>query len=93
VTLFDFFVGEYSSVRPEICRVLSRIQCIFLRGISGKNYFGRYFHNFSRKPRPLQNLRNFALRSAIFILPLYGAEKIHTSTFICCLHPGKEARP
>ena len=23
----------------------------------------------------------------------YCAEKIHTSTFVCCLHPGKEARP
>jgi len=28
-----------------------------------------------------------------FILGPYCAEKIHTSTFICCLNPGKEARP
>jgi len=33
-----FFLGEYSSVSPEICRVLSQIQSRFLRGISGKNY-------------------------------------------------------
>ena len=44
--LFDFFVGEYSSVWPEICRVLSQIQWRFLRGISGKNYFGRIFQKF-----------------------------------------------
>jgi len=36
-----FFEGEYSSVWPEICRVLSQIRWRFLRGISGKNYFGR----------------------------------------------------
>jgi len=44
-------VGEYSSVWPEICRVLSQIQWRFLRGVSGKNYFGRIFQKFSRKPR------------------------------------------
>jgi len=41
-----FFVGEYSSVWPEICRVLSQIQWIFLHRISGKNYFGRIFRKF-----------------------------------------------
>ena len=46
VKLFDFFVGEYWSVWPEICRVLSRIQWRFLRGISGKNYFRRIFQKF-----------------------------------------------
>jgi len=40
-----------------------------------------------------QNLCNFALLSAIFILRPYCAEKIHASTFICCLHPSKEAHP
>jgi len=28
-----------------------------------------------------------------FVPGSYCAEKIHASTFICCLHPGKEARP
>jgi len=46
-----FFVGQYSSVWPEICRVLSQIQWRFIREISGKNYFGRIFHKFSLKPR------------------------------------------
>jgi len=46
-----FFVGEYSSVWPEICRVLSQIQSRFLREISGKNYFGIIFHKFYWKPR------------------------------------------
>ena len=46
-----FFLGEYSSVWREICRVLSRIQSRFLRGISGKNYFGTIFPKFCEKPR------------------------------------------
>ena len=44
-------MGEYTSVSPEICRVLSQIQWIFLRGISGKNYSGKFFEKFSCKPR------------------------------------------
>jgi len=40
-----------------------------------------------------RNLSNFTLLSSIFILHQYCAEKIHTSTFICCLHLGKEALP
>jgi len=43
---FIFFVGEYSSVWPEICRVLSKIQSRFLHGILGKKYFGIIFHKF-----------------------------------------------
>jgi len=46
VKLFGFFLGEYSSVWPEICRVLSQIQWRFLRGISGKNHFERIFQKF-----------------------------------------------
>jgi len=46
-----FFVGEYSSVWPEICRVLSRIQWEFVSGVSGKKYFGRIFLKFSPKSR------------------------------------------
>jgi len=36
---------------------------------------------------------NFALLSDIFVLGPYCAEKDHTSTSICSLHGGKEARP
>jgi len=93
VKLFDFFMGQYSSVWPEICRVLSQIQWRFLRGISGKNYFGRVFRKFCANKGVYQKLWNFALLSAIFILGQYCAEKFHTSTSICCLHPGKEAHP
>jgi len=46
VKLFDFFVGEYSSVWPEIHHVLSQIYWRFVLGISGKNYFGRIFQKF-----------------------------------------------
>ena len=46
-----FFVGEYSSVWPEIYRVLSQIQWRFLRGIWGKNYFGRIFRKFCANQR------------------------------------------
>ena len=88
-----FFVGEYSSVWPEICRVLSQIQWRFLRGISGKNYFGRIFRKFcANQGYPLPKLVKFRPTFCNFILGPYCAEKIHTSTFICCLHTGKEAR-
>ena len=46
VKLLFFFMGEYSSVWPEICHVFSQIQWRFLHGISGKNYFGRIFRKF-----------------------------------------------
>jgi len=46
-----FFLGEYSSVWPEICRVLSQIQWRFLHRISGQNHFGIIFQKFCAKPR------------------------------------------
>jgi len=57
-----------------------------------KTISGEFFRNFHANQGYL-NLWNFALLFVIFILGLYCAEKIHTSTFICFLHPGKEARP
>ena len=62
---FIFFLGEYSSVWPEICRVFSPIQSRFLRGILGKNYFGKIFHKFCAN-QGYQNLWNFVILSAIF---------------------------
>ena len=50
-TVWLFFMGEYSSVSPEIFRVLSPIQSRFFREICRKNYFGRIFHKFYWKPR------------------------------------------
>jgi len=46
-----FYVGEYSSVWPEICRVLSQIQWRLIRGISGKNNSGRIFSEILCRPR------------------------------------------
>ena len=51
VKSFDFLIGEYSLVWPEICCVLSQIQLIFLRGILVENNFGRIFQKFCEKPR------------------------------------------
>jgi len=63
---FIFFLSEYSSVWPEIFRVLPQIQSRFLRRISGKNYSRRIFQKFYWKPRLLyRNSWNFALLSEI----------------------------
>jgi len=72
----------------------------FFPEFSRDSYFEKklYQENFSEiftqtKDILYRNLWNFALLYAIFILHLYCDAKIHTSTFIWCLHPGKEARP
>ena len=64
-----FFVGEYSSVWPEICRVLSQIQWRFLGGISGKNYSGRIFQKFcANQGYPLPKLVKFRPNFYNFIM-------------------------
>ena len=40
-----------------------------------------------------RNLWNSGLISAISFWVRIALKKIHTSTFVCCLHPGKEERP
>jgi len=58
-----------------------------------KKYFGRIFKKFcASRGYSLPKLVKFRPTFCNFILGLYCAEKIHTSTFICVLHPGKEAR-
>jgi len=58
-----------------------------------KNISGEFFRNFVQtKAISLPKLVKFRPTFCNFILGPYCAEKIHTSTFICCLHPGKEAR-
>ena len=53
-----------------------------------------FFRNFVQtKGYPIPKLVKFRPTLCNFILSLYCAEKIHTSTFIFCLHPSKEARP
>jgi len=62
--------------------------------ISGKNYFRRIFQKFcANQGYPLPKLMKFRPTFWNFNLGPYCAENIRTSTFICCLHPGKEARP
>ena len=59
-----------------------------------KTISGEFFGNFVQTKAILyRNMSNFALLLSIFILGPYRAEKVHTSTSICFLHPGKEARP
>jgi len=71
-----FFVDEYSSLWPEICRVLSQIQWRFFGGISGKNYSGRIFQKFcTNQGYPLPKLVKFRLNFWNFIVDLYCAEK------------------
>jgi len=78
-------VGEYSSVWPEICRILSQIICRFLRGLSGKHYFGTIFQKFcANQGYHLPKLVKFRPTFCNFIPGPYCVEKIHTSTFICC---------
>ena len=94
VKLFDFFVGEYSSVWPETCCVLFQNQWRLLGGISGKNYSQRIFQKFcANQGYHLQKLVKLRPNFCNFMPGSYCAEKIHTSTFICCFHPGKVSHP
>jgi len=56
-----------------------------------------FLENFSEilcKPRlSLAKLVKFRLTFCNLFPAPYCAEKIRTSPFVCCLHPGKEARP
>ena len=85
---------KYSFDWPQICRVLSKF---FWDSywISTKNSFGKFF-NWHFKTILFLDFWNFAKVSAIFTRAhtvRKNPKKIHTSTFICCLHPAKEARP
>jgi len=95
VKLFDFFHG---CILIRLTWNLSRFVPNSVEILTWNFRKKLFRENFSEifvqtKPIIYQNLWNFALISAIFILCLYCAEKIHTSTSIFCLHPGKEARP
>jgi len=71
-----FFVGEYSSGWPEICRVLSQIQWRFLGGISGKKYSRRIFQKFcANQGYPLPKLVKIRPNFCNFILGPYCAER------------------
>jgi len=89
-----FFVGEYSSVWLEICRVLSKFSGDSWVEFQAKTIPGEFFRIFVQTKAILyRNLWNFGLISAISFWVRIVLKKIHTSTFVCCFHPGKEARP
>jgi len=81
-----FSVGQYSSVWPEICHVLSQIQWRFLHGISWKNYFGKIFHKFcANQVYHLPKLVKFRPTFWNFILGPYCAEKFtQVLSYVVC---------
>ena len=87
-----FFVGEYSSVRPEICRLSSKIQWRFLCGILGKNYFGGIFQKFCANQGYTllqfcanRNLWNSALLPAILFLVFIRLKKFtQVLSYVIC---------
>jgi len=59
-----------------------------------KTISGDFFINFVQtKTIFYKNLWNFVLLYGILFWVRIAQKKIHTSTFICCLHSGKEACP
>ena len=92
--LFDFFRGRI------LIRLTWNLSVFFPNSVEILTWNFRkklFLENFSEilcKPKVIlyRNMWTFALLSSIFILGLHCAEKVHTSTCICCLHPGKEAR-
>ena len=89
--LFDSFRGW---ILIRLTWNLSQIQWRFLGGISGKNHSGKIFRNFVKTKAILyRNLWNSGLISAISFWVRTALKKIHTSTSVCCLHPGKEEHP
>jgi len=87
---FDFFPWGILIRLTWNLLYFTQIQSRFLRGISGKKYFGTIFQKFWAIALVCSKFRPTFYN---FILGPYCAEKIQTSTFLCCLHPGKEASP
>jgi len=55
---------------------------------------GEFFRNFVQTEAIIyQNLWNFGLISAISFWVRIALQKFHTSTLVCCLHPGREPCP
>ena len=93
--LFDFF--SYVNTHPlgpksvAFCPKFSRDSYVEFQE---KTISGEFFRNFiDNKGYPLSKLVKFRPTFCNFILGPYCVEKIRTSTFICCFHPGKDARP
>ena len=96
VKLFDFF----SKVNTNPFDLKSVAFCPKFSGDSyvefqEKKLFRENFSEILCKPRlsSTKTRETFCPTFCNYILGPYCAEKIHTSTLICFLHPGKEARP
>ena len=88
----EAFVGEYLSVSPQTCRVLSQMQWLFLGGISGKYYSGRVFQKFcANQGYPLPKHVKIRPNFCNFILGPYRTEKNSNKYFHMLFAPGKEA--
>jgi len=92
--LFDFFRGRILiRLIWNLSRFVPNLVEILMWNFR-KKLFRKIFQKFcANQGYPLPKLVKFCLSFWNIILGPYCAEKIHTSTFICCLHPGKEARP
>ena len=95
VKLFDFFLRQILiRLTWNLSRFVPNSVEILTLSFRKKTISGEFLGYFVQTKAILYlKLWNFALLYAIFILGPYCAEKVHTSTSICCLHPGKEARP
>ena len=94
VKLFDSFPGWI------LIRLTWNLSCFVPNSVDiltrnfRKNYFGWIFQKFcANQGYPLAKLVNFRPTFCNFFPGTYCAEKVHTSTFVCCLHPGEAARP
>jgi len=91
--LFDFFrgwklIGLTWNLSRFIPNSVEIHTCNFV-----KKLFLENFLEILSKPRPLPKLVKFRPYLCNFIPGPYCAEKIHTSTLLCCLHRGNETRP
>jgi len=95
VKLFDFYRGRILvRLTWNLSRFVPSSVKILTWDFRKKTILEELFRNFVQtKAIFYQNLWNFALRSEIVFWVRIALKKIHTSTFICSLHQGNEARP
>jgi len=97
VKLFDFFRGW---ILIRLTWNLSRfvpdsVEILAWNFRKKKTILGEFFRNFRAYQGYLSSTKTCEISPYFlqFLFCVRCVEKIHTSTFICCLHPGKEARP
>ena len=93
-TVWFYLWVNTNSFDPKLVAFCPKFNRYFYVEFREKTISGEFFRNFVQtKAYPLPKLVKFCPTFCNFILGPYCTEKIHTSTFICCLHPGKEERP